>query len=746
MKIKGSKKPDDLVGTDEDDKILGLGGDDNITAKGGHDTVDAGKGDDKIVIAANTSANVDAGKGNDSVKVNAGALGSTIDLGKGSDTVEIKSSTATGQTFTIIGADSDDAVNFALGQDAYTVTENGAEGYTVVDASGNSYSLSGVSDLTFDGIPYTPSNPVNDAPVVSTPIADQTATANTAYSFQFSATAFTDPDSDALTYTASLANGGALPSWLAYNAATRTFSGTPTASNVGAVSVRVTASDGSLSATDDFTITVGNTTTPPPPPPPIVDPVVNGRILMLTSAYDYDVSESGGIISVSYAGRTKTYNSADIDGVDTRGSTSVDINTAGWNVRDITGDVNYANVIFTQAGPGGAFHATFELGPDAMPVGGDATVNNNPADYFRAAWEWLDNEYVQSPAQYYAEELNSFGIDIGIQYALYLKNGGASLLDIAKFTADGGDAGSTPDRSQILHDNLLGNLDENSIIDKFNAKPAASEFYTPDVIRQRIQDALGVDWLGAWNNINDGRGIYTGDEIKTGQTAHIRAQVFDYAHGFDRPDYISFDDSGTVDAQAIKTGGTMYFGTGNSPNGYVISQHEGAGVETALKVHIRNGADYVPTAVTSGNVVHFNVDSGAGSAASWGTPAKWNFDYSITTGLNGSMFDMDDFDFKIRIDTDSTGAVAYKDFELLTLGVGNTPFVAVGGGIAFADEDGTNSNIAQNSVNFGFSSIEPFLDSGAYNFGTGTFDIELLAYEAGTSNVLSNVHIQVHVV
>ena len=38
---------------------------------------------------------------------------------------------------------------------------------------------------------------------------------------------FADVDSSSLTYTATLRNGAALPSWLTFDAATRTFSGTP---------------------------------------------------------------------------------------------------------------------------------------------------------------------------------------------------------------------------------------------------------------------------------------------------------------------------------------------------------------------------------------------------------------------------------------------------------------------------------------------------------------------------------------
>ncbi|MFO1359056.1 putative Ig domain-containing protein [Plasticicumulans sp.] len=47
-------------------------------------------------------------------------------------------------------------------------------------------------------------------------------------SFQFASGTFADVDAgDVLTYSATLANGDPLPTWLTFNAATRTFSGTP---------------------------------------------------------------------------------------------------------------------------------------------------------------------------------------------------------------------------------------------------------------------------------------------------------------------------------------------------------------------------------------------------------------------------------------------------------------------------------------------------------------------------------------
>jgi uncharacterized delta-60 repeat protein len=85
---------------------------------------------------------------------------------------------------------------------------------------------------------------VNDAPNLANAITDKTATQGLAFSFTLPTNTFADVDSgDRLSYTATLANGGALPSWLQFNANTRTLSGTPGSSDPGELNLRITASD-----------------------------------------------------------------------------------------------------------------------------------------------------------------------------------------------------------------------------------------------------------------------------------------------------------------------------------------------------------------------------------------------------------------------------------------------------------------------------------------------------------------------
>ncbi len=101
-------------------------------------------------------------------------------------------------------------------------------------------------------------------PVVNAPLIDKTATANSAMTpYQFAANTFWDPDdhTKTLTYTAvRIASNGkdtALPSWLTFNASTRTFSGTPPTGSAGTYNIKVYAYDPwGRRVSDVFTITV----------------------------------------------------------------------------------------------------------------------------------------------------------------------------------------------------------------------------------------------------------------------------------------------------------------------------------------------------------------------------------------------------------------------------------------------------------------------------------------------------------
>ena len=125
----------------------------------------------------------------------------------------------------------------AAGEDADTVNDSATLSHT---AAGSGYnSITGNVAVTI-----TDNDTANIVPTVANAIADQSATAGTAFSFAFPANTFTDADSDTLSYTARKGDDSALPTWLSFTEGSRAFSGTPQSTDMGTVAVKVTADDG----------------------------------------------------------------------------------------------------------------------------------------------------------------------------------------------------------------------------------------------------------------------------------------------------------------------------------------------------------------------------------------------------------------------------------------------------------------------------------------------------------------------
>ncbi|MEJ2459668.1 MAG: tandem-95 repeat protein, partial [Novosphingobium sp.] len=97
-------------------------------------------------------------------------------------------------------------------------------------------------------------DPVNDAPALLTPLADVASAEDAPLSVALPTDAFGDVDGDALAFSAALASGDPLPSWLGFDGTT--FTGTPPQDFNGAIDITVTASDGALTASDTFHLTV----------------------------------------------------------------------------------------------------------------------------------------------------------------------------------------------------------------------------------------------------------------------------------------------------------------------------------------------------------------------------------------------------------------------------------------------------------------------------------------------------------
>jgi hypothetical protein len=96
----------------------------------------------------------------------------------------------------------------------------------------------------------------NFIPYLKNQIPNQTDTVDHLFNFTVPDSTFIDDDgNNTLTYSATLSNGNPLPSWLSFNPATRTFSGTPSA--LGSISLKVIATDtANASATCMFTLNI----------------------------------------------------------------------------------------------------------------------------------------------------------------------------------------------------------------------------------------------------------------------------------------------------------------------------------------------------------------------------------------------------------------------------------------------------------------------------------------------------------
>lgn len=127
---------------------------------------------------------------------------------------------------------------------------------------------------------------VNDAPIVVTPLPAQTLLEDEAFSYTLPANTFLDVDAgDSLIYAATLTDGSALPSWLSFDTATRTFNGTPGNAEVGSLAISVTATDlAGASAATAFDLSVLNVNDTP-----VVSTLIQDQSAKQGLAYQYSL-------------------------------------------------------------------------------------------------------------------------------------------------------------------------------------------------------------------------------------------------------------------------------------------------------------------------------------------------------------------------------------------------------------------------------------------------------------------------
>ena len=216
----------------------------------------------------------------------------------------------------------------------------------------------------------------NAAPEVANEIDDQTALEDTSFTFTIPVGTFTDADTGAvLTYSASLAGGGALPAWLTFDAATRTFSGTPAEGDLGTISVQVTASDITrASVTETFQLTATDNLPPVSDGAAVkaaVDQIINGQL----SATDADTP----VVNLTYSLGTAAVNGTAIVNADGSYTYTPNAGYSGadsftYQVADGAGGTTTATVNVTLYDPGSAYTET-QLLEEAATNYGSGAVN-----------------------------------------------------------------------------------------------------------------------------------------------------------------------------------------------------------------------------------------------------------------------------------------------------------------------------------------------------------------------------------
>ncbi|WP_223527308.1 glycosyl hydrolase family 28-related protein [Pseudomonas sp. BF-B-26] len=256
--ITGTSGSDSLLGSDSADTLLGLAGNDSLSGGAGDDKLDGGAGMDSLT--GGTGADIFAFSNRLDSYRNYNTGGANLsdvitDFDITADKIDLS---AIG--FTGLGDGKNNTVYVVLNSAG---TKTYIKSLTA-DANGNRFevTLDGnyLNKLTSANFVFATSPTVNHAPVVATALLDQNATENTPFNYAVPATSFTDPDNDSLSYTATLADGSALPAWLSFNATNLTFTGTPTSTASGNYNVLVKATDpAGASVSDSFALAVADT-------------------------------------------------------------------------------------------------------------------------------------------------------------------------------------------------------------------------------------------------------------------------------------------------------------------------------------------------------------------------------------------------------------------------------------------------------------------------------------------------------
>jgi Ca2+-binding RTX toxin-like protein len=315
--IDGGAGDDRIDGGEGNDSIVGGAGNDVLAGGGGFDFIEGRDGDD-VIAAGRDGGTVFGGAGNDTYLFNAGdgslfidntpgvldGETDTLSFGRGIDTSTVAAYVDAQGTLTLTVPGTQDQVQInwfyidqftgevferrdqvvprvqfvdsqgnvkvfdlaglvSANQDALMSATPGAPLYLFDNANGTGFDLTGEPTAGGESaIRYATTGALFDTlnlpPVADAGFKGLNVNEGT-FSVAIPAGTFKDPEGRALTYVATLADGSALPGWLAFDPKTLTFSGTADDAQVGSYALRVTATDDAKqSVVLDFGFSVAN--------------------------------------------------------------------------------------------------------------------------------------------------------------------------------------------------------------------------------------------------------------------------------------------------------------------------------------------------------------------------------------------------------------------------------------------------------------------------------------------------------
>lgn len=244
----GNELDNILTGNAAANSMAGLGGDDLLIGAAGDDGLFGGEGDDRLNGGLGNDY-LSGGAGNDIYEFTAGDGQDTIDatdIKSANDILRLHGISASqvslmeydGHLFLLMpGGDQIAIYDYFVADTDINGVAADAKIDRIVFDSGDSWDQAKIQQI-LDGAAN------NQPPVINHGLPSLQAMADTPFSYVIPANTITDPDAgDIVTYSVTLQNGAALPSWLSFDPVTRTLSGTPTAAEAGNLSLVVWGTD-----------------------------------------------------------------------------------------------------------------------------------------------------------------------------------------------------------------------------------------------------------------------------------------------------------------------------------------------------------------------------------------------------------------------------------------------------------------------------------------------------------------------